>query len=117
MGTACRESLLISPHVGPATCTCLHSNTDEQTELDALRVENDTLRRNLGRLEEKVKRAEDTVLHQQEQTQTLHEADHKQLEHTQCNVDGQGSGATQGRSAPIEVCHLHGILQWLHVST
>ena len=86
--------------------------TDDQTELDALRLENDTLRRNLGRLEEKVKRAEENVLLQQEQTQPLQEAGRKQLEHVQyTSVEGQGC------SAPLEVGHLHGILQWLHVSS
>eukprot|EP00752_Nemacystus_decipiens_P012424 g11006.t1 len=86
----------------------------EQTELDALRLENDTLRRNLGRLEEKVKRAEETILHQQEQPQPVQDADRTQLGRTQYNVDGQGSDVMQCGSAPLEVCHLHGILQWLH---
>lgn len=86
----------------------LHSDIDEKTELDALRLENDTLRRNLGRLEEKVKRAEENVLHhQQEQKQPLQER----------SAEGQAPNTLQGCSAPLEVCHLHGILQWLQVST
>eukprot|EP00903_Cladosiphon_okamuranus_P020056 g18422.t1 len=83
---------------------------DDQIELDARRLENDTLRRNLGRLEGKVKRAEEKVLHQQEQTKPVKEADYKQLE--QCS--GEGPNTMQGCTAPLEVCHLHGILQWLH---
>lgn len=67
----------------------------ERNELDALRLENDTLRRNLGRLEEKIRNAE------------KHHASRKQ---TCADETVAEKGATK------ELQQLDEILQWLHVS-
>lgn len=94
----------------PAYGARFHTDADERTELDALRVENDTLRRNLGRLEEKVQRAEETALKEQELSQAPEQG----------NNQGDGGigwvSTNHGSSATLEVHHLEGILQWLHVS-
>lgn len=96
-------------------------DVDERTELDALRLENDTLRRNLGRLEEKVQRAEENALQEQEQAQPQQQADappnhdQPQQQMQQKDDETQIPSALQGGGAPVEVHHLHGILQWLHV--
>lgn len=94
--------------------TRFNTDADERTELDALRVENDTLRRNLWRLEEKVQRAEETALKEQEQSQA-------QQRGSVHNTQGEGDSgwvsrsSNHGSSATPEVHHLEGILQWLHV--
>lgn len=78
----------------------VHQDADEQNELDALRLENDTLRRNLGRLEKKIHRAEETAQAQAGTPQ----------QQSQLGIVGLG------QSAPLEILQLHGILQWLDVS-
>lgn len=74
-------------------------DADERNELDALRLENDTLRRNLGRLEEKLRSAEE------------HAQAHAEASQPQGRVGTSG----MGQSAPLEVRQLNGILQWLNV--
>jgi len=91
-----------------------HTDADERTELEALRVENDTLRRNLGRLEEKVQRAEETTLKEQDQEQQPATTHKDQGEHGSGCVSS--SRTHHGSSATLEVHHLEGMLQWLHVS-
>lgn len=91
-------------------------DSDERTELDALRLENDTLRRHLGRLEDKVQRAEESANLQAYQVKQMAQ----QLGHgptQQADVQQQQQQQRLSESAaPLEVRHLHGILQWLHVS-
>lgn len=93
---------------------------EERIELDALRLENDTLRRHLGRLEEKIQKAEEKVLLDQEQWQT-HQEEVPQFRNDRQQLKQDDSSerkipiTTQGFNAPNEVCHLHGILQWLNV--
>ncbi|CAM9187232.1 unnamed protein product [Ectocarpus sp. 12 AP-2014] len=88
-------------------------DSDERTELDALRLENDTLRRHLGRLEDKVQRAEESAnlpaYQVQQMAQQLH---HRPTEETDAHQQQQQRLAES--AAPLEVRHLHGILQWLH---
>ncbi|CAM9513369.1 unnamed protein product [Ectocarpus sp. 13 AM-2016] len=88
-------------------------DSDERTELDALRLENDTLRRHLGRLEDKVQRAEESAnlpaYQVQQMAQQLH---HGPTEETDAHQQQQQRLAES--AAPLEVRHLHGILQWLN---
>lgn len=95
------EHILQVKYVKKRSCSSFAVNvdSDERNELDALRLENDTLRRNLGRLEEKVQRAEEHSLAQAQSTQ----------QPTGPEICGPG------QSAPLEVHQLHGILQWLDV--
>ncbi|CAB1119539.1 unnamed protein product [Ectocarpus sp. CCAP 1310/34] len=98
--------------LGCLCCACT-TDSDERTELDALRLENDTLRRHLGRLEDKVQRAEESAnlpaYQVQQMAQQLH---HGPTEETDVHLQQQQRLAES--AAPLEVRHLHGILQWLH---
>ncbi|CAM9121880.1 unnamed protein product [Ectocarpus sp. 8 AP-2014] len=88
-------------------------DSDERTELDALRLENDTLRRHLGRLEDKVQRAEESANLQSYQVKQMAQ----QLHHghsQETDVHQQQQQRFAEGAAPLEVRHLHGILQWLH---
>lgn len=76
---------------------------EERNELDVLRLENDTLRRNLGKLEEKVSLAEEHV-HAMGVTEASQEEGSKK---------GGGGAFNMGQSVQLEVNQLHGILQWL----
>ncbi|CAM9697464.1 unnamed protein product [Ectocarpus sp. 4 AP-2014] len=102
---------LVHLEMSPPPETILDS--DERTELDALRLENDTLRRHLGRLEDKVQRAEESAnlpaCQVQQMAQQLH---HGTTEET--DVHQQQQQRLAESAAPLEVRHLHGILQWLH---
>lgn len=74
----------------------LLADDDEKKELYALRLENDTLRQNLGRLEEKV-----------------HSAEEQHATGRSTGVDGRAAE----KDTPKELRQLHEILTWLHVST
>ncbi|CAN0069157.1 unnamed protein product [Ectocarpus sp. 6 AP-2014] len=89
-------------------------DSDERTELDALRLENDTLRRHLGRLEDKVQRAEESANLQAYQVkQMAQQLHHGHSQETDVHQQQQQQRFAEG-AAPLEVRHLHGILQWLH---
>ncbi|CAM9486976.1 unnamed protein product, partial [Scytosiphon promiscuus] len=90
-------------------CRTHSLDSEERVELDALRLENDTLRTSLERLEDKVQRAEEKA---REQAQQQEIPPGGQQSHRA--TDQAISGSTGHSRAPLEVRHLHGILQWLH---
>lgn len=102
-GLACRFLAQCFLYLLPLVHNILSQGIDELDELDALRLENDTLRRNLQTLEEKVLCAEEH--HAQSQAEKNPPAEF---------MRGKSDG---GQSDPVELRRLNGILRWLHVST
>lgn len=92
----------------------LFKDPDERNELDALRLENDTLRRHLGSLEDKVQRAEQKAMAQGRAVSGVGIAVQPSVAST-CGMSTSSTMCGTENDSPPEVRQLHGILQWLDV--
>lgn len=89
-------------------------DSDERNELDALRLENDMLRRHLGSLEDKVQRAEENTMSQGHAVTSVG-IEMKPSMASTCGMSMSTSMCGTEKDSPPEVRQLHGILQWLDV--